>query len=529
MAALFFKGGDNLYIEPNSEIRVLKNVPLTPDYKDTLYFDSVNEQLSYFISKTAAYYTNQSYVRLEQGLIRLDIKADDLYSASYLMYRNTSYGSKWFYAFINSIEYVNDNCTLISFTIDDLQTWYFDYDTPPCLVERCHSYKDGIGDNIAPEPVDPGDMVPNGQIAMHEYHPKASTLNKPVLCVSFIDPEGSADKGHLINNIFTTGEIYTFDMSTDAGVSAAVEWLSDISEQYFDSIVGMWMIPGWAVTRNWAFDWQPNSRTGEQYTHQLPLIAPGTQLDGYVPKNNKLYTYPFNLLQINAASGSNIALKYEFFDDLTPTFLETWNLPDPVSSALRPTNYRDISGPAMDLCISLDGYPMAAWSGDAYKAWLAQNKGSRIGDYIAMITGIVLAPFTGGASAAVTVATGMKLANENYKASIAADQRGGGSSGSNAWSNSQMDYYACRMSVNANKAEIIDSYFTAYGYAQGRVMRPPRKNRRSFTYVKTDGCIVTGNIPAEAAAKIRAIYDAGIRFWANHTSFGNLNIDNYTL
>ena len=507
-------------------------MPLTADLKDTLYFGSVSEQQSYFMARTALLLTDQSYVRKERGIIKAQVSADRIYDCSYLMYRNTSYGNKWFYAFITGIEYDNDLTSIISFQIDDIQTWFFEYDTPPCLVERCHSYSDSIGDNIVPEPVDPGDMVPNDQIALHESNMFAPILNKPVLAVSFIDPEGSSVTGHLIDNCFTTGNIYVFDLSTDAGVAAATEWLEEISEQYFESIVGMWMIPMWAVG---AVD--PNSpllplniRTGKSYVHSLNSVHPGTQLAGYVPKNNKLYTYPYNLLEVNTAAGGNIALKYEFFKNGSPQFREYWNLPDPVSSSLRPVNYRNVADPAMDLCVTLTSYPMAMWSGDAYKAWLAQNKVS-IGETILKIMGTVAATVVGGPAAGLATAAymGLGLADSAYKASIAADKRGGGSSGSNAWSNNMMDYYASRMSVNRQKAEEIDSFFTAFGYAQNRVMRPPRHNRRSFTYVKTDGCTVNGPLPSEAAAKIKASYDSGIRFWANHTSFGNMAIDNYTL
>lgn len=518
-----------MYIQPNSTVRILKDVPLTPDYKDTLYFASEAEQRSYFIGKTAVTLTSLSYVRKERGVIKAEVKADRIYSAGYLMYQNTSYGGKWFYAFITGIEYDNENTAIITFQIDDLQTWYFDYSTPPCLVERCHSRTDDIGDNIVPEPVDPGDMVPNSYIEIHKNHLLGELLDEPVLAVSFIDPEGHSPDGKLVNRVFTTGDIYVFDLATDAGVEAASDWLNDVSAQYFDSIVGMWMIPRWTVGAGLFPSIMSTSRQGLQYTHELPRLTSSSPLDGYVPKNNKLYTYPYNLLQVTTATGSQMAVKYEFFNSLTPTFQETWNLPDPVSSVLRPTNYHGISASAKDMCLTLQGYPMAMWSGDAYKAWLAQSKASLVGTLMTMLGGLLLAPVTGGASVAATIGAGVNLLAQNHQASIAADMRGGGSSGSNAWSNDQMDYYASRMSCTYDKARMIDDYFTAFGYACGEIMRPPTHNRKSFTYVKTDGCIVKGDLPSEAAAKIRSIYDAGIRFWADHGNFGNLAIDNYTL
>lgn len=517
-----------MYIAPNSTVRILRGVPLTPDYKDTLYFGSLSEQTSYFMSKTVATFNSQSYVRPQRGVIKLEAQADAIYSAGYLMYQNTSYGSKWFYAFITSIEWDNNSTAIITFEQDDLQTWLFAFSTPPCLVERCHSYRDNIGDNIVPEPVDPGDMVPNSQVGLHASYPLASTLNHPILLVSFIDPEGSENKGHLIENIFSTGILYEFDMSTNEGVDAAAAWLGEIAEQYFDSIVGMWMVPRWALGLNPA-DKLVNTRQGESYRHTLEALSSSAKLDGYTPRNNKMYTYPYNCLNVNTSTGSQMTVRYEYYDNYQPVFQETWNVSDPVSSALRPVNYRGINTSSMDLCITLDRYPMAMWSGDAYKAWVAQNKVSIFTNVLEIIGGLAAAVFTGGTSLAATAHGISNLVSSSHKASIAADQRGGGSSGSNAWSNNQMDYYACRMSCAHDKAVMIDDFFTAYGYAQGEIMRPPTHWRKSFTYVKTDGCIVTGNLPSDAAARIRGIYDNGIRWWADHNNFGNLHIDNYCL
>ena len=52
------------------------------------------------------------------------------------MYQNTHYSSKWFYAFILGMEYVNDNMTRIIITTDPYQTWQFDITFMQSFVER---------------------------------------------------------------------------------------------------------------------------------------------------------------------------------------------------------------------------------------------------------------------------------------------------------------------------------------------------------------------------------------------------------
>ena len=54
------------------------------------------------------------------------------------MFQNTEFNSKWFYAFITKIEYIQKNLTRIYFDIDIFQTWHFDVTWKPSFVVREH-------------------------------------------------------------------------------------------------------------------------------------------------------------------------------------------------------------------------------------------------------------------------------------------------------------------------------------------------------------------------------------------------------
>ena len=129
-----------MYIEPSSTIRLLNGLPLDTTYEHTIYFSSISNQVSYFTSKTKHVLNNQSYQRVNRGKIRVEVRTDECYDCNYVMFQNTGYGNKWFYAFIVSVEFVNNETTEITFEIDDMQTWYFDYNIDPCFIEREHSY-----------------------------------------------------------------------------------------------------------------------------------------------------------------------------------------------------------------------------------------------------------------------------------------------------------------------------------------------------------------------------------------------------
>ncbi|MFQ9808239.1 MAG: hypothetical protein ACLRYB_00070 [Segatella copri] len=148
-----------MYIAPNTNIRVLKNVPLDNTYRNTIYFENATNQLNYFLSKQKYAFNNQTYQRVNNGVMTLNRSADDLYDCNYLMFQNPSYGNKWFYAFILSVEYIGNTTAEVRFEIDIMQTWHFDYTVNMSFVEREMSITDKVGDNLVPENLELGEYI----------------------------------------------------------------------------------------------------------------------------------------------------------------------------------------------------------------------------------------------------------------------------------------------------------------------------------------------------------------------------------
>lgn len=113
-----------MYIQPQTNIRILKNVPLDTTYGHTIYFSDASSQQTYFTGKQKYNLGNYTYQRVKKGVARVGIKSDNLYDCNYMMFQNTSYGTKWFYAFITSVEFVNNECSEITFELDVMQTWF---------------------------------------------------------------------------------------------------------------------------------------------------------------------------------------------------------------------------------------------------------------------------------------------------------------------------------------------------------------------------------------------------------------------
>ena len=91
--------------------------------------------------------------------------------------------------------------------------------------------------------------------------------------------------------------------------------------------------------------------------------------------------------------------------------------------------------------------------------------------------------------------------------------------------------------ITRERAEIIDRFFTAYGYATNRFGKPylfsdTSKARPYINYVQTTGANVNGSLPKDSADAIAAIFDAGVRFWTAQPSGGHpsplANVNNYS-
>ena len=111
-------------VTPDTEIRLVK-CNLNLDNNNQLNFSNATAQYNYFNGLTKKTQTGCSYQR-KDNYIRWSEHIDSIIEYNYVMYKNTHYKNKWFYAYITKMEYENDNCTRIYIKTDVFQTWQFD-------------------------------------------------------------------------------------------------------------------------------------------------------------------------------------------------------------------------------------------------------------------------------------------------------------------------------------------------------------------------------------------------------------------
>lgn len=516
-----------MYIQPGTNIILLHNVPLDNTYDHTIRFASPDDQYNYFSGLTKFRLSENTYQRVNRGRARIGIKADNLYDCNYMMFQNASFGNKWFYAFITAVEYVNNITSDITFELDVIQSWYFDWKFEQCFIERITTPTDEIGEHIEPEP------VPLGEYVYNDYK-QLSVLSPLAVIIAYVD---ASEGGHLYSGVYGGCTLVAFNANDVSGINA---FLSKYIQKP-DAIVDMYVVPvvatGPLTSGSGTVIVSSDKNTTITDGGAIPAVNDNMELNGYKPRNHKLYTYPYNFLNINNASSGSLNLRYEFFTDLQPHWEITVPLTKPVECVLRPTHYKGSgSEPNATESITVSGYPTCSWNFDTYKAWVAQSTVPyfmRAANTVAN-AGVMVASTGGTATPAAVAGLTTSLFSQvsgrmidGYQASIAADiYRGNLNSGSTNIGAGLQDFFGGRMSITAQAAKQIDDFFTRFGYGVRAIGKPYTNNRPHYTYIQTSGCTLTGSIPADDMKTICQIHDNGITYWMHGNEIGDYSVDN---
>lgn len=521
------------YIVPDSQIILLRNCPLDNTYQHTIYFSSKSDQSSYFLGLAKYNFKDCTYQRLVRNKCRVQVNADDIYDCNYLMYRNTAYGNKWFYAFIQSVEYVNDITSEITFEIDVMQTWFFDYKLGMSFVEREHTSTDELFEHIKQE------NLYTEELRINKYtYQSVGKMN--VCALTSKNSDGSAATGRTINGVYTPLNVIAGIPADDPeSVNAVLNEFVSAGQE--DAIVALYQYPAW----------MGDASTKEPVIRDETINVNLTDLHGYVPRNKKLFAYPFNYLVVSNNEGQTAELKLENWSSgHIGEFRQVGVFITTPCILMYPRNYRGAIND-YDSGLTISNFPICAFAGDVYKAYIAQNKSS-IGFSIfsSVISGIgstlsggVTGAIVGSAGGPITSAGGALMGAASGGANILStvgslyakaediknippQVHGQAQCDSLNVGIQRIGYTWMQMSIRASIAQQIDWYFDMFGYTIKRVKVPNRNVRPHWTYTKTIGCVVTGSVPADDMNKICQIYDNGITFWKKGSEVGDYSLDN---
>lgn len=543
-------------IFPNETVILYSGVRLDPEYHNTLRWHSLAAQNAYFhetLAPVSTRLTNLSYQRVNSGVIRVQFTPGVLNQVNYMCFKNTDLNNKWFYAFVTKVEYVNNVTCDIYYELDYIQSYYFDCLFLDSYIERAHVSNDAIGANTVPEPFEISEAWP---ALIREIN--LGDSGYAIVCAK-VDLQDSADfAGAAISgNLCSTVKYYIFNADRNS------RQVGSVTYQGFTTLTGLLKSSAWANAANeivsfFEFPFNliatptntlDNCETRDVLSTDYNITIPNN-LHGYIPRNNKLFTFPYNYLTVDNGDTIN-QYRWEWFRNNAVQFRYTGALCCNPEVYLMPIAYANSDGdsqPCWSQKSVISDFPQIPYAIDSYKAWLAQTQSSRKGKLVsgaaagagtgalagakvgaaAGAAGAAAGGIIGGVLGAITGGIGASGSNAMSEAEArdASNKYTGQSTGSTELAVGKQAFRVNQMAITYNQARIIDEFFTMYGYQINRVGTPSRFTRERWNYIKTNGANFYGSAPAEAVRVFKRVHDRGITYWQTHDEIGNYSLSN---
>lgn len=513
----------------NSKIMLCSGIKLEKDYRHVLTYTE-QQMVSLCTAKARVSRNTYSFIRHGKNTIEVDVDFATCLQCNYMAFQNTDYSNKWFFAFIDSIEYRNNSTTRINFTVDVFHTWY-DYWTPePCFIIREHVNNDTIGLHTIPEGLETGEYI------IQSHVKNAALQNTRVVIASSRDFSDYIKRfGGVYNGIFTGFPYYCFPDDTYSDLE---DLIIGLENEYPGSIVALFMAPLNLVTGQSGVINQTLQPVEVQQT-----INPITTIDGYSPKNNKLLTYPYVAINMSNGQGGNAIYHQELFTKDANgklRFQIEECLTPGCSIRCYPIYYKGEPLP-YDEALVLGKYPQLNWSTDTYTNWLTQNGVNIAGD-----VGVGLLKFIGAGSIAAStgdvtagaIALGgatevFNSMSSIYQHSFASDTaKGNINCGDVITANLNNTFHWYSMTIKQEFARAIDDFLSKYGYKINRLKLPNQIGRTYYNYVQIGNSENIGYantnsaVPSDDMEKINNIYRSGVTLWHSHDYLGDYSVNN---
>ena len=538
----------------DSKIMICKNIKLDKNYQNVLTYTE-QQMLELCTNNRIAYANEFSFINPTDNSIRVPFSYAQCLTCNYMAFQNYRYSNKWFFAFIDEVQYVSDGACNIKFTVDVFATW-FDYWSPKsCFVVREHTMNDTVGTNTIPEGLETGDYVCSNMTPINI----GASITYTIVAVSELISELSSGLDpyySVYTGIYSGLKYLVFDNYTS--VSNFIRAYEDDSK--LEAITAVFILPTNLFTNIvWHnLTYNPLSLSikvgvavdSDDYVdmYTTPVINSPSTLNGYTPKNNKLFIGDYNYLMVSNNMGQDYVYKYEDFIANQARFKVVGAITIGGSIKAIPMNYKKLQDiEAEDMFswpygITAPKYPTCSWISDPYVNWLTQNSVNIAGGEIrnpdqeigilSAITGSLLMVSgigvgIGAGMLAGGAASVFNSLQQNYKHDRTPLQTNGSAgTGDVTYSASHMYLPAYQMTIRQEYARTIDEYFTRFGYKTNRLKLPNQIGRKYFNYVEIGKSEIIGypnnkGCPADAMEDINNIYRTGVTLWHSHDRIGN--------
>ena len=560
-----------------SEILLCNNIKLDKNYINVLDYSQA-QMLELCRQNAVAVANDYSFIR-ENGAILVGFDYATCLSANYMAYQNKDYSNKWFFAFIDKVEYVSERSTRIFFKIDSWSTFFDNWNTNSVFVHKEHVNDDTYGLHTLPESLETGEYV------NVETSTSTGVANDISICVAtskYIDTnlQVNTPNGGLVNGIYQGLVFAVFSDYPPDSTSLIKEKETAVNLYKYlfehttgasgDDIIDIFMVPtdilgGEYTEETYQTDagTRPfkvkflNNTTSEILMARYMLQDSKKLAGDYVPHNNKLLCFPYRYLLASNGTGQEVVYNWEDFihgennyiyfkvhGDLTPN----------CSMKCIPQDYKGLTSNYAE-AINYSKFPTCSWIYDAYTNWLTQNGVNTslrtLGGLVKIGTGI--AGLVAGAGAMGEASTMSELSSagsqmqeggsgigsgassilgvamEQYQHSFEPNQaRGNISCGDINFTMTKNEIQFYKMSIKPEYARIIDGIFNRFGYVVNTFKHPNITGRSYWNYVQVTAGEKTanGNIPHIYLNEINNAFINGVTIWHNHANLGNFGLVN---
>lgn len=588
-----------MIIAPETEIYLLK-APLEADEMHQLDFANVEAQVNYFQSLPKLALMNATYQR-ENSVMYVGFNIEQIRTYNYVMYKNKQYSNKWFYAFITGLEYEGNSTTGVRIKTDVFQTYLFDYQWKRSYIKRETVSDDTFGKHLIKEDFDTGDFIVNHSKTQFEEvastRMNATATNRPLMCVQCSEKvgvlyESSSAGANTVDDTFIIGSMpqgayyYFFDTlplgETGAGYDCFKQFRNHLdSIGKGSAIMNIFVVPYKSVyevvpryikmykedgteSSTGIFLLEPSASTYGATTITSVVYNRPSTIDGYTPKNNKLFTSQFNYFIISNYVGGTVEYHWEDFKTVgsqsisTPSFRINGVVSASTSFSIQPMNSMKSEVDNLGNKVSTEMLtgavlPTLSWESDYYLNWLAQNNGKfelqkrnviadAVGDSLSSAVSTTLASggnwqlglIAGGAQAINGVVNYQNLVDQideqKRQADIVPNSVSGNTGvGDMSYALNSVGFAFINFQIRYDMAVKADRYFDMFGYRVNELKTPNTKTRRYWNFIQTVGANIVGEIPQEAVSELKAMFNAGLTIWHDPSNFLNYDLTNSIL
>ena len=347
-----------------------------PTYTNIWGFTNSTERDAFFSGKAHIRFSNQKYWRVG-ATIKIPIRYEQALQYDYIIIDNDTtdaQNARRWYGFIDAKAYVSPEVTLITISVDWIQTFYFLSGVPfwqytgfitrstnhslppdgtpsdfPVPQTRCVSFTHETGGYAL---VMYASVSPANAIAGELEYTSATVDGVPMSSPPYIL------KGSSMSSLIQT-LVNTVDGYNSNGMTDTITGIYLIPDTYLPSNIGtnVW-VNGWSVTLP---------------TRNVTITPPTSALE----YGELITKYNYTNLIINNGQGETDSYSFNDFNG-SPVFQLSASLSAGSPTLFcRPYNLKYNQNDANERIIKITQAPAIGWLNDSYKIWLAQTQNSR--------------------------------------------------------------------------------------------------------------------------------------------------------